>query len=250
MYFCYVDESGDCGAHDPDNVQRTGTPYFIVTGVFVAASKWKHSLLELKAFRRKIAREGFLHYDVEFHCAEMIDPHKVKAFTSISVAERWMLLEEYAQVIGRNTTFRIIAVVIDKRKTTLLPSEYLAAAITALYKSFDAFLKSQESFGLVFLDRANENKIHSLARKLMGTGANGETIPAVSITRIVEDPIFRVSHDSFFVQSADLVAYSLKEKEFPIASRKKFHADRIFKNQLAMRVFASEDSDPDGIIRI
>ena len=46
--------------------------YFIPAGVIVAANKWKISFEILKAFRKKIAREGFLAYDVEFHCAEMI----------------------------------------------------------------------------------------------------------------------------------------------------------------------------------
>jgi len=39
MYFCYVDESGDCGKHNAENPQKTGTPYFILAGIVVAANK-------------------------------------------------------------------------------------------------------------------------------------------------------------------------------------------------------------------
>ena len=88
MYFWSIDESGDCGIHDPLNPENTASRYFIPAGVIVAANKWKISFEILKAFRKKIAREGFLAYDVEFHCAEMIDPHKVKAFTQLIVRER------------------------------------------------------------------------------------------------------------------------------------------------------------------
>lgn len=121
MYFCYVDESGDCGMYDANKPKETGSAFFILAGIIVAANKWKITLGTLKAFRKKIAREGYLPYNVEFHCAEMIDPRKVKEFTSISVPERWRLMEEYAETIGQNTAFSILTVVIDKTKSKLNP---------------------------------------------------------------------------------------------------------------------------------
>ena len=249
MYFCYVDESGDCGMYDSAKPKETGSAFFILVGVIVASNKWRISLETLKAFRKKIAREGFLPYDVEFHCAEMIDPHKVKAFTSISISERWKLMEEYAETIGQNTAFSILTVVINKAKSKLKPDEYLTSSITKLYQAFDEFLKGKETNGILFFDRANENTITTHVRKLLGTGASGESIPAVRIGWVIEDPIFRVSSDSMFIQSADLTAYTLKEKEFPQASRKKYNADRIFLNKLGSVCFKSKNADGDGIIR-
>ncbi len=199
MYFCYVDESGDCGLHDPTKLDKTGTRYFILTAIVVSASKWKISLDTMKAFRKKIAREGSLPYHIEFHCAEMIDPHKIKEFTSISVAERWRLIEEYAETIGQNKAFSLIAIVIDKLKSELKPEEYLTTALTMLYKSFDELLKTNSSNGLLFFDRANEKQINTHVRKLLGTGASGETVTGVRIGWFIEDPIFRVSSDSMFI---------------------------------------------------
>lgn len=249
MYFCYVDESGDCGMYDATKPKETGSAFFILVGIIVAANKWKISLGTMKAFRKKIAREGFLPYDVEFHCAEMIDPHKEKAYTSISVSERWKLIEEYAETLGQNTAFSLITVVIDKTKTILEPKEYLTTAITKLYQAFDEFLKARETNGTLFFGRANENHITTHVRKLLGTGASGENIPDVRIGWVIEDPIFRISSDSMFIQSADVVAYTLKEKEFPQISRKKYNADRIFQKKLSPVCFKSKIADEDGIIR-
>src|SRR5215204_2265849 len=105
MYLCYVDESGDCGAYDPNKPGNTGSPYFIIAGLAVHSSKWRFSLETLKRFRKEIARQAYLKYDVEFHCAEMIDPRKIAAYRSISVPDRWKLIEEYAEVIGQNKAF-------------------------------------------------------------------------------------------------------------------------------------------------
>ena len=249
MYFCYVDESGDCGSYDATKPEKTGSAFFILAAIIVASNKWKVSLGTLKAFRKKIAREGYLPYHIEFHCAEMIDPHRVKEFTSISVPERWKLLEEYAETIGQNTAFTIISVSIDKTKSPLKSEEYLTHSITKLYQAFDEFLKTKESNGIIFFDRANESKINTHVRKLLGTGASGENIPDIRIGWVIEDPIFRISSDSMFIQSADLVAYALKEKEFPQSSRKKFSADRIFQRKLSPVCFRSKFADDDGIIR-
>lgn len=53
MYFCYIDESGDCGKHDPQNVEKSGSKYFIISGIIVGANRWKVSLDNFKAFRKK-----------------------------------------------------------------------------------------------------------------------------------------------------------------------------------------------------
>jgi hypothetical protein len=250
MHFCYIDESGDCGLYDANNPEKTGSRYFILAGIVVGANKWKVSLETMKAFRKKIAREAILPYHVEFHCSEMIDPHKIKEFTSISVADRWKLLEEYAETIGQNTAFTLITVVIDKAQSSLNPEAYLTTAVTKLYQAFDEYLKAKGENGILFFDRANEKHVTTHVRKLLGTGASGESVAGVRIGWVIEDPIFRVSADSMFIQSADVVAYTLKEKEFPQASRQKHQAHKIFDRKLSKISFQSKVADDDGVIRI
>lgn len=249
MYFCYVDESGDCGAYNSEQPEKSGSPYFIFSGLIVSSEKWKISLDLIKSFRKKIARQAFISYDIEFHCAEMIDPHKIKEFTSISVPERWQLIEDYADTIGNFSNFSIISVVIDKAKSDLPVTEYLTASVTKLYQAFDELLKSREENGMIFFDRANEKHVNTHVRKLLGTGASGESIPGVRIGWVIEDPIFRISSDSMFIQSADVVAYTLKEKEFPQASRRKHQAHKIFDRKLSNICYRSKIADEDGIIR-
>lgn len=247
MYFCYVDESGDCGLYDSKKPEKTGSPYFVLGGLIVNAQKWKFSLDLLKSYRKAIAAQAYLPYDIEFHCAEMIDPYKVKEYTQISVPDRWMLIENFAGVIGKHGSFSIIALVIDKEKSSLKPGEYLTSAITGIYRAFDQFLKEEKQNGIVIFDRANEKTITTHVRNLMGY--DGVTISGTRIDWVIEDPIFRVSRDSIFIQAADVIAYTLKEQEFPQTSRRKLQADRIFKRKLNDICFKSQIADKDGIIR-
>jgi len=249
MYFCYIDESGDCGAYNAATPEKTGSKYFILTGLIVPSKTWKECLNLFKSFRKRIASQGSLPYHVEFHCSELIDPHKIKEYNQISVKDRWSLISDFADTIGQYGAFSIISVVIDKEKSHLNSQDYLTQSLTNLYLAFDEFLKTKNENGLLFFDRASEKNVTTHARKLMNTGSSGETIPNVRIGWIIEDPIFRVSSDSIFVQAADVIAYCLKEKEFPSPSKKKFNADRIFKNKLLERCFVSKLTDTEGIIR-
>lgn len=247
MYFCYVDESGDCGAYDATMPNKSGSPYFILAGLIVHAEKWKFSLEVLKTFRKKLAAQCYLPYHVEFHCSELIDPHKIKEYTQISVADRWKLIEAFAEKIGGNDAFSIIASVINKSESTLPANEYLTASITKLYQAYDHFLKERKQYGIVLFDRSNVGTIQTHVRKLLGTGSDLDAVPGIKVNHVIEDPIFRVSADSIFIQAADVIAYALKEKEFPQTSRKKYNADRIFTNKLK-RVCYCSNLVNEGII--
>jgi len=249
MYFCYVDESGDAGKFDLQKPDSSGSSYFILVGILVHSNKWKASLDIIKNFRKSLAARAYMPYDVEFHCTELIDPRKISVFKQISVPERWDLIRQYAEIIGKHANFSIIAVVINKKVSPLLPENYFTNAITMLYQAFDEFLRKEKENGIVLFDRANEKTATTHVRKLMGTGSSGQSIPGVHIGWIIEDPIYRVSSDSSFVQAADVVAYTLKEQEFPITSRKKFNADRIFKNLLLSNCVNSTLAGEDKIIR-
>jgi hypothetical protein len=157
------------------------------------------------------------------------------------------LIEAFAEKIGGNDAFSIIASVINKNESTLSVDQYLITSITKLYQAYDHFLKERKQHGIVLFDRANIKTTHTHVRKLMGTGSPEGFIPGIKVTQVIEDPIFRVSADSIFIQAADVIAYTLKEKEFPQTSRKKYNADRIFTNKLKKVCYSSSIVN-EGII--
>ena len=59
MYLCYIDESGDCGAYDESKPDRTGSPYFILSGLIVHADKWRSSLEDLINFRKTLSKQAY-----------------------------------------------------------------------------------------------------------------------------------------------------------------------------------------------
>ena len=159
------------------------------------------------------------------------------------------MIEDFAAVIGKND-FQVIAIVIDKKNSDLDPGEYHTTTVTKLYQAFDELLKNAKVNGIVLFDRTNEKTTTTHVRKLLGTGSNGATIPNVRIAKIIEDPFFQVSSESLFIQAADVIAYTLKEKEFPQAARRKYQAHKIFDRKLISLCYHSSVSGEDGIIRV
>lgn len=250
MYFLYTDESGDAGEYNLSKPDKTGSPYLIYTGIIIHDIQWNQTLNILKNFRKRIAMDGILKYDQEFHCAEMVDPRKTGAYAQISVPERWRLIENFCFTIGTETKCTILAVVLDKRASSLSPAEYTKEIVTRLYQAFNHFLSKKKEHGLVFFDRANEKKISTHVRKLLSNGVDDQHNQVEKLKWILEDPVYKNSADSMFIQSADVVAYTIKEKEFPQAARKKFNADLIFKRRLLANCYKSHISEDDGIIRV
>lgn len=250
MYFLYADESGDAGKYDQNKPDKTGSPYLIYTGIIIRDVEWRSTLNILKKFRKQIAKDGFLAYDQELHCAEMVDPKKTGAYAQMSVSDRWKVIENFCYTVGVEANATLIGVILDKKSSNLSPDIYTTSMVTKLYQAFNHFLNKKKENGLVFFDRANERRISTHVRKLLGTGVSDQTLDVEKMEWIIEDPAYKTSSESMFIQSADAAAYTLKEMEFPQTARKKFKADIIFKKKLLQNCYVSHISDEDGIIRL
>ena len=113
---------------------------------------------------------------------------------------------------------------------------------------------------LVFADEGRELEITKALRKMSvynpipsrvgdwGGGVKSKNIP---IQRIIEDPVFKKSHQSYFIQLADAVAFALLKREVvPTPHVKKYEIDRMFEKRLAGVCFRkASPSDPLGIVR-
>ncbi len=90
------------------------------------------------------------------------------------------------------------------------------------------------------------NPIPSQFGVWLDTGASWKNIP---LDRIVEDPLFKDSAQSYYVQLVDFAAYALLRRERPIPSRTKYGLDTAFNLLSPILVREARPRDPDGIIR-
>jgi len=117
-------------------------------------------------------------------------------------------------------------------------------------------MQTRNSHATMIFDEGKEAEITRLLRK-MGVYnpvpvyvAPGVTeVRNLAVDRIIEDPVFKPSNRSYFIQMADFVAYALLRREKPLASKDKYGIHECFDLLTGAVERLASPHDPMGVIR-
>jgi Protein of unknown function (DUF3800) len=135
----------------------------------------------------------------------------------------------------------------------------LPAAMSAPGGSLHTRLLNYAPRALIFADEGRQIEITRVCRKMtvfnpipsqFGAWSEGAT-KNLPLQRIIEDPVFKQSHQSFFIQLADCVSFALLKREtIPTPNIKKYGINEFFNECLSSVCFKSAaPRDPNGIVR-
>lgn len=113
---------------------------------------------------------------------------------------------------------------------------------------------------LIFADQGREREITRSLRKMsvfnpipsrMGDWGDGAKTKNIPVQRVIEDPVFKKSHQSYLLQLADVVAYSLLKREVaPTPHVKRYDIHKMFEKHLHGVCWKdASPKDPLGIVR-
>jgi Protein of unknown function (DUF3800) len=244
----YIDESGDCG------LNNSPKRYFVLTGLIVHETKWQTSLNQLINFRRQLKQKFGIKLREELHAYELIS--RPKELARIKKHERLAIIRDFANKLALITDIQLINIVIDKKGK---PSGYdvFEKAWKALIQRFENTLQSgnfsnpahPHEHGIILPDHTDNKKLTQLLRKMRHYNPVPSQIQNSSsrnlvLTRIAEDPNFRDSAHSYFVQATDLVAYLLQQMHEPNQYMKKKSGHNYFKrlNPVLCKVACNKNS--------
>jgi hypothetical protein len=120
-------------------------------------------------------------------------------------------------------------------------------------------MKVRNSQAILIFDEGKEKQITGMLRRMavfnpipsrFSVWPDGTANRNIAVLKIIEDPIFRPSHRSYFLQCADHMAFTLLKRETPPApfiQRWGYH--RLFPILAPLRFLAASPRDPDGISR-
>jgi hypothetical protein len=264
MYLMYVDESGDCGLPS----DRSPTRYFCLSGLVIHELRWRDLLSELTNFRRWIKRRYRVYLDDELHHAELINkPSRLAAsLQSLAKHERLAIIRHHADQLARLPDLSVINVIVDKATGKLTEKE--AVFRGAWYRLFQRFEntiqrrnspgpKNQSERGIVFPDSTDGVRLRTYLNRMRVR--NPIRIPGQSgsfnfddrpIESLIEDPIPRESHLSYFVQAADCCVYLLKQFIEPSGYMKKHGGNAYFRRLEPILCRVASLNDPLGIVRL
>ncbi len=255
MYLMYVDESGDTG------LVNSPTRYFVLTGLVVHELRWQAYLDQFISFRGHMRARFGLKLREEIHSAAMIN--HPGPLVRIKRNDRLTIIREFADEIASMSDTNIINIVVDKANKA--PDyDVFEVAWKALIQRFENTL-SRHNFtgpanpderGMIFPDHTDDKKVQVLLRQMRrynpiphmqtyGTGYRN-----LALASIVEDPSFRDSKHSYFVQAVDCAAFLLHQNLVPNRYMRKKSGQNYFNRLQPVLCKVASLSDPMGIVRL
>lgn len=205
MHLAYFDESGDPG------VGKGPTRWFCLNALLVQASDWLKSLDALVEFRHYLLREYGIRPRDELKGADFKESDG--AFSSLRIPRR-VRFQIYREILQFESKLNIhtFSVAINKSGLTPNSREPHSLAWQLALERLQRFCTDRDSYAAVFPDEGHNFLVRGLMRKMrrfhhIPSRYGGAPID-FRTDRILEDPSDRHSHDSYFVQLADLNAYA------------------------------------------
>ncbi len=255
MFIMYVDESGDCG------LQNSPSRYFVLSGIVIHELRWKEYLEQLISFRKRMLNTFDLHLRDEIHAGAFIT--RPKQLVRIKRNDRLSILRFFAKELSTLSDINIINVVVDKQGK---PSTYdvFENAWEVLIQRFENTLsrrnfrgpQNPDERGMIIADNTDNKKLMQLIRKMRRFNPVPNRFGQqcgyrnLLLRNIIEDPNFRNSEESYFIQSADLVAYLLYQSIAPNVYIKKNGGHNYFYHLQPVLCTVASNSNQYGIVKL
>jgi hypothetical protein len=216
MWFAYLDESKD------------NNGFFIYTALVINGERWASTFGKVKAFRQQLKQKHGIYISQELHAWKFAAGKGQIADHPIYKPERAEIFRKVLRFVAESKCFAIVSSCNTNEQYAF---ERLMNRINRTAARFDQSV-------LLFFDQGEEaeitrrirrmrihNPISSRFGKWIGTGNATKSIP---LSNCVEDPVFKDSKASYFIQLADFCAYALLRMERPIPSRSALGYDTMY----------------------
>ncbi|MCK4785729.1 MAG: DUF3800 domain-containing protein [Desulfobacteraceae bacterium] len=254
MYLMYVDESGDYG------LAGSPTSYLVLTGLIVHELRWKDCSEELLTLRKRFRDNFGLKLREEFHASNLVT--RPGSLLRIKRHKRLVMIRQYADALANLRDLAVLNVVVQKSGKS---DDYdvFSSAWRALTQRFENTLlchnfpgpANPDERGLIISDHTDDKKLIRLIREMRHYNPVPHSRAYGSIgyrdmplKYLLEDPNFRESAHSYYIQSVDLCAYLLYQWINPNNCMRKKGGHAYFKRIEPILCKVAATRDPYGIV--
>jgi hypothetical protein len=237
MHIIYIDDSGD-------------EALFILSALAVPVDVWQDAFAKVRDFRRSLKRSNGIYVHAELHAWKFVSGRGNISSAVVPKGRRCQIFKEALKLVASLPNARLFNAVFPRGEDE--------RAFERLLNRINRTLESWGSRAVLVCDEGKEIPYTRLSRKMhvynpipskygvwLDDGAISRNIP---IERIIEDPFFKRSGQSYFIQLVDFCAYSLLRRERPLASKSRYGLDRAFNLLSSCLVTEASAKDPEGII--
>lgn len=239
MWFAYIDES------------KEQNSIFVYSALIVRGERWSSVFSTVKDFRRRLRAEHGIFQSHELHAWKFASGKGQISDRPLSKLQRASVFRQTLSFISTCRSFRLFTSI---NVNELYAFERLVNRINRTADEFGehVLLFCDEGQEVEFTRRIRKMRIHNPIPSNRGVWTVSDSMTRnIPVTRIVEDPIFKDSKDSYFIQLVDFCSYALLRMERPIPTRSVLGYDQMFSLLEPIVVKSANPRDPRnlGIIR-
>jgi hypothetical protein len=240
MLLCYMDESGDPGTHP-----GSPTPTYTVAAVLVRDRDWLTAFDQLIGLRRWVRANFGVRMREEIKASDLVKGSGPWARLGYGDDVRKRLFRTFMRFQHKGGLLRTFAVVIDKSKCGTT-AEVRELAWKTAFERLERYANAEGETVLLIPDVGEYEYRRALARRVRRYSRVGSVTGVGSLSRpftqLIDDPVQRKSHESYFIQLADFNAYAAFRRVVPVAGFKQDTWDELG----ASRVLAVNKNRPKG----
>lgn len=237
MYLVYIDDSYSKGV-------------YCFSAVAVHSDYWKQVFRNVRAWRKELKKSDGIYMYKELHATDFVSGRGRIAPKPVAKFRRCQIYRNALKLLGAQRGVRIFNACSNRNQ--------LEAFERLLNRINITMEKAARSHAILICDEGAEGDFTRLARKMAvhnyipsryGRWHDGSYSRNLPTNHILEDPIFKESSKSYFVQMADFCAYAILQKERPHPARKRYGLHEAWRLVRRKFVLVAHRKDPDGIIR-
>jgi hypothetical protein len=239
MWFAYLDESKD------------SNKFYVYSALIVESDTWNSTFRALKAFRQGLRKSHGIYIKQELHAWKFASGKGQIADKPINKADRAKIFQEVMNFVADPKLFKIISSV-NTNEFYAFDRFINRINRTAEANETNVILICDEGQEAEFTRRLRKMRVHNLIPSNQGTwDSTGAATKNITTDYIIEDPFFKDSRSSYFIQLVDFCAYALLRSEKPIDSRTALGYDKMYDilKPITMSVNNAKDPRKLGIIR-
>ena len=241
VYLVYIDES-----RDP--AQSVG----VFSALAIAVPKWRTAFEQVIDMRRSPNQTDGIYVGKEFHANKFVSGRGKIAPDTVTKYRRCEVFKEVLETIAHLPSAKLFNIVYY---STHLEDRAFERLLNRINRAMEAW----NGYAIIICDEGKEPQYTKLRRKMgrfnpirsiYGTWEDGSPTKNITIDRIIEDPFFKDSRRSYFIQLVDFCAFALLRREFPIPARSRYGLDEAFNLLSGIFVRAASRYDREGIVRV
>jgi len=195
---------------------------FVMSALIISVHSWRAAFGHLQNYRKHLKAKFGIFTSKEFHATDFVAGRGRIAPDPIPKGLRAHIFREY---LLQHVTLPGAAIVSGWwSKEGVSHDAIHAKAFARIEERLQRRCVERDSQMISILDEGRATELQRVARRSaiwnpvgsqFGAWEDGSTYKNIPNDRLIEDPIFKPSYQSYFLQSADFIAYALLKSEAP-----------------------------------